>query len=104
MKIHEMEDALDPLLVKLNLIEKRLIAIENQLSDMLDEAGKKIWLKAKDVPVGTKVLFKADGGSANSGYVEAEVVAYSKYGDEIVIVENMDGVDWMNVNDVKVVE
>ena len=57
--------------------------------------SKEVWKKAVDMPIGTKVLYNG---------VIAEVIAYSRYGDEVVVIENMDGVDWVNVNDVKEVK
>lgn len=50
-------------------------------------------MKAKEVPIGTK--YEIDG-------VVAEIIAYSRQGDEVVVVEDENGKAWtVNINDIQ---
>lgn len=49
-------------------------------------------LLAKEIPLGSKYFFKHE---------EVEIIAYSKQGDQVVVIENAEGKVWCeNINDV----
>ena len=89
----------EDILQKLDMIQRRLDDIDTLLENKFDEAENRITkkkrLKAKDIPIGAKV--RIDN-------LLCEVIAYSKYGDEMIVVEDEGGVTWENANDVEVVE
>lgn len=92
------KDSYDRILEKLDSLNARLSDIEEHLGSLIDNAGKRLWKKAKDLPIGTKVRIS----EANLSIYE--VIAYSKNCDEIVVLENDEGhIVTDNVNDIDVV-
>ena len=56
------------------------------------EEPPQLTVLAKEIPLGSRYFFKHE---------EVEIIAYSKQGDEVVVIENAEGKVWCeNINDV----
>jgi len=96
------QDSYDRILDKIDGIQTRLEQIEHKLLCMLGDVEKIIDrdytkdLKARDVPLGTKVIVDDE---------PFEIIAYSKMGDQVVVLEDEEGCIFTeNVNDLKIVK
>jgi len=96
------QDSYDRILNKIDGIQTRLEQIEHKLLCMLKDADNIIAksnkeLKARDVPLGTKVYMPDHG-------LDVEIIAYSKQGDQVVVLEDEDGdIYTKNINSLRII-
>lgn len=96
MEFNEMEHSIDRLWVHINKLESRLNSALDRLEKSIDKDTDKKDLKARDVPLGTKVFLDDD---------MYEIIAYSKMGDQVVVLEDEEGIIFTeNINDLKVIK
>jgi len=96
MEFNEMEHSIDRLWVHINKLESRLNSALDRLEKSIDKDADKKDLKARDVPLGTKVFLDDD---------MYEIIAYSKMGDQVVVLEDEEGIIFTeNINDLKVIK
>jgi hypothetical protein len=96
MEFSEMEHSIDRLWVHINKLESRLNSALDRLEKSIDKDTDKKDLKARDVPLGTKVFLDDD---------MYEIIAYSKMGDQVVVLEDEEGIIFTeNINDLKIVK
>ena len=99
MEFNEMEHSIDRLWVHINKLESRLNSALDRLEKCIEKDTTKKDLKARDVPLGTKVI------SGHYPDFELEIIAYSKQGDQVVVVEDEEGeIFTENINDLKVIK
>jgi len=96
MEFNEMEHSIDRLWVHINKLESRLNSALDRLEKSIDKDTDKKDLKARDVPLGTKVYMPDHG-------LDVEIIAYSKQGDQVVVLEDEDGdIYTKNINDLEI--
>jgi hypothetical protein len=96
MEFSEMEHSIDRLWAHINKLESRLNSALDRLEKSIDKDTIKKDLKARDVPLGTKVFLDDD---------MYEIIAYSKMGDQVVVLENEEGMIFTeNINHLKVIK
>jgi hypothetical protein len=96
MEFSEMEHSIDRLWAHINKLESRLNSALDRLEKSIDKDTDKKDLKARDVPLGTKVFLDDD---------MYEIIAYSKMGDQVVVLEDEEGIIFTeNINDLKVIK
>jgi NADH:ubiquinone oxidoreductase subunit D len=92
-------DSYDRILDKIDEVFIRLALIEQKLNTALKNDEKKLDLKARDVPLGTVVCSLYDPSE------KYKIIAYSKQGDQVVVIEDEDGnVDTKNINDLRILD
>jgi len=98
MEFNEMEHSIDRLWVHINKLESRLNSALDRLEKSIDESTIKKDLKARDVPLGTKVYMPDHG-------LDVEIIAYSKQRELVVVLEDEDGdIYAKNINDVRILK
>lgn len=98
MEFNEMEHSIDRLWVHINKLESRLNSALDRLEKSIDKQPVSKDLKARDVPLGTKVYMPDHG-------LDVEIIAYSKQGDQVVVLEDEDGdIYAKNINDVRILK
>jgi hypothetical protein len=96
MEFSEMEHSIDRLWVHINKLESRLNSALDRLEKSIDKDVPKKDLKARDIPLGTKVKPK-------DSYYWYEIIAYSKMGDQVVVIEDEEGnLFTENINDLEI--
>ena len=96
MEFSEMEHSIDRLWAHINKLESRLNSALDRLEESINKDTDKKDLKARDVPLGTKVFLDDD---------MYEIIAYSKMGDQVVVLEDEEGIIFTeNINDLKVIK
>jgi hypothetical protein len=94
MEFSEMEHSIDRLWVHINKLESRLNSALDRLEKSIDKDTVKKDLNARDVPLGTKVFVDDD---------MYEIIAYSKMGDQVVVLEDEEGnIFTENINDLEI--
>jgi hypothetical protein len=94
MEFNEMEHSIDRLWVHINKLESRLNSALDRLEKSIDKNTVKKDLKAKDVPLGTKFIVED---------ITYEIIAYSKQGDQVVVLEDEEGnIFNKNINDLEI--
>jgi len=97
MEFNEMEHSIDRLWLHINKLESRLNSALDRLEKVIDKQPISKDLKARDVPLGTKVI------SGHYPDSELEIIAYSKQGDQVVVVEDEEGeIFTENINDLEI--
>ncbi len=105
MEFNEMEHSIDRLWVHINKLESRLNSALDRLENSIDKDIIKKDLKARDVPLGTKVSLETRVHGDTIAYFEYEIIAYSKMGDQVVVLEDEEGhIFTKNINDLKIVK
>lgn len=67
---------------------KRKVAAENKSTEKTEQPT----VLAKEIPLGSKYLFKGEA---------VEIISYSRQGDQVVVIENSEGKVWCeNINDI----
>jgi len=94
MEFSEMEHSIDRLWVHINKLESRLNSALDRLENSIDKHTIKKDLKARDVPLRTKVFVEN---------IKYEIIAYSKMGDQVVVLEDEEGnIFAENINDLEI--